>query len=43
MQVELPDKTIRDVEEMLAKRSQNGNVSGFIDRTLPCAILWNQS
>jgi hypothetical protein len=40
MQVELPDKTIRDVEAMLAKRGQNGNVSEFIDRTLQRALFF---
>jgi Arc/MetJ-type ribon-helix-helix transcriptional regulator len=40
MQVELPDKTIRDVEAMLAKRGDNGNVSEFIDRTLQRALFF---
>jgi Arc/MetJ-type ribon-helix-helix transcriptional regulator len=40
MQVELPDKTVRDVEAMLAKRGQNGNVSEFIDRTLQRALFF---
>jgi hypothetical protein len=40
MQVELPDKTIRDTEAMLAKRGQNGNVSEFIDRTLQRALFF---
>jgi hypothetical protein len=40
MQVELPDKTIRDVEVMLAKRGQNGNVSEYIDRTLQRALFF---
>ena len=40
MQIELPDKTIRDVEAMLAKRGQNGNVSDFIDRTLQRALFF---
>jgi Arc/MetJ-type ribon-helix-helix transcriptional regulator len=40
MQVELPDKTIRDVEAMLAKRGKNGNVSEFIDRTLQRALFF---
>jgi hypothetical protein len=34
MRIELPDQTVRDVEAMLAKRGENGNVSDFIDRTL---------
>jgi Arc/MetJ-type ribon-helix-helix transcriptional regulator len=40
MQVEVPDKTVRDVEAMLAKRGQNGNVSEFIDRTLQRALFF---
>ena len=40
MQVDLPDKTIRDVEAMLAKRGQNGKVSEFIDRTLQRALFF---
>jgi Arc/MetJ-type ribon-helix-helix transcriptional regulator len=40
MQVELPDKTVRDVEAMLAKRGQNGNVSEYIDRTLQRALFF---
>ena len=40
MQIELPDKTVRDVEAMLAKRGQNGNVSEFIDRTLQRALFF---
>jgi hypothetical protein len=40
MQVELPDKTVRDVEATLAKRGQNGNVSEFIDRTLQRALFF---
>ncbi len=40
MQVELPDKTIRDVESLLAKRGQNGDVSEFIDRTLQRALFF---
>jgi Arc/MetJ-type ribon-helix-helix transcriptional regulator len=40
MQVELPEKTIRDVEDLLAKRGENGNVSEFIDRTLQRALFF---
>jgi hypothetical protein len=40
MQIELPDKTVRDVEAMLAKRGENGNVSDFIDRTLQRALFF---
>jgi Arc/MetJ-type ribon-helix-helix transcriptional regulator len=40
MQVDLPDKTVRDVEAMLAKRGENGNVSEFIDRTLQRALFF---
>lgn len=40
MQVELPDKTVRDVEAMLAKRGHKGNVSEFIDRTLQRALFF---
>jgi Arc/MetJ-type ribon-helix-helix transcriptional regulator len=40
MQVELPDNTVRDVEAMLAKRGENGNVSEFIDRTLQRALFF---
>jgi hypothetical protein len=40
MQVELSDKTIRDLEALLAKRGQNGNVSEFIDRTLQRALFF---
>ena len=40
MQVELPDKTVRDVEAMLAKRGENGNVSEYIDRTLQRTLFF---
>jgi hypothetical protein len=40
MQIDLPDKTVRDVEAMLAKRGQNGSVSEFIDRTLQRALFF---
>jgi hypothetical protein len=41
MQVELPEQTIRDVEAMLAKRGENGDVSQYIDRTLQRALLFD--
>jgi hypothetical protein len=40
MRIELPDKTVRDVEAMLAKRGENGNVAEFIDRTLQRTIFF---
>jgi Arc/MetJ-type ribon-helix-helix transcriptional regulator len=40
MRIELPDQTVRDVEAMLAKRGENGNISQFIDRTLQRALFF---
>ena len=40
MRIELPDKTVRDVEAMLAKLGDSGNVSEFIDRTLQRALFF---
>jgi Arc/MetJ-type ribon-helix-helix transcriptional regulator len=40
MQIELPDQTVRDVEAMLAKRGENGNISEFIDRTVQRALFF---
>ncbi|HJQ81149.1 MAG TPA: ribbon-helix-helix domain-containing protein [Lacipirellulaceae bacterium] len=40
MQVELPEKTIRDLEAKLAKRGEDGNVSEFIDGTLQRALFF---
>lgn len=40
MRIELPDKTVRDVEAMLAKRGENGNLSEFIDRTLQRTLFF---
>jgi Arc/MetJ-type ribon-helix-helix transcriptional regulator len=41
MKIELPDQTVRDVETMLAKRGENGNVSDFIDRTVQRALFFD--
>lgn len=40
MQIQLPDQTIRDVQAMLAKRGENGDVSDYIDRTLQRALFF---
>ena len=40
MQIQLPDETIRDVQAMLAKRGENGDVSEYIDRTLQRALFF---
>jgi len=40
MQIELPDQTVREVQDMLAKRGQNGNVAQYIDRTLQRALFF---
>jgi Arc/MetJ-type ribon-helix-helix transcriptional regulator len=40
MRIELPDKTVRDVEAMLANRGENGDVSEFIDRTVQRALFF---
>lgn len=41
MQVEIPDQTVRDIQAMLAKRGQNGNVSQFIDKTVQRALFFD--
>jgi len=40
MRIDIPDKTVRDVEALLAKRGENGNVSEFIDRILQRALFF---
>jgi hypothetical protein len=41
MQIELSDQTVRDVEAMLAKRGENGDVSQYIDRTVQRALFFD--
>lgn len=41
MQIELPDQTVRDVQAMLAKRGENGDVSQFIDQTVQRALFFD--
>jgi len=41
MQIELPDQTVRDVQAMLAKRGENGDVSQYIDDTLQRALFFD--
>lgn len=41
MQIELPDQTVRDVQDMLAKRGENGNIAQYIDRTLQRALFFD--
>jgi hypothetical protein len=40
MQIEIPDETVRDVQDMLAKRGEDGDVSQYIDRTLQRALFF---
>jgi len=40
MRIELPEQTVREVEALLAKRGESGDVSEFIDRTLQRTLFF---